>query len=193
MNNWRDTILKEFVPGVSRLTLVADPDSLLTEEKLGRELHRRGFDLIEFNDPVEFRYAYESRYRSVWDRGEHTDLVVTLRLQGVELESLPHDLVKAGRKLFFNLGDLFPRLSYPVVEKLDRSLLDPLYTVQCKSPPDSMGDNATMDYILRYVFGIAPELIGSDVELADAVAQTLWENADTGHAGASAVTGSTLS
>jgi hypothetical protein len=165
MNTWRDTILKEFIPGVSRLTLVADPDSLLTEEKLGLELHRRGFDLIEFNDPVEFRYAYESRYRSVWDLGEHTDLVVTLRLQGMDLESLPYDLVQAGRKLFFNLGDLFPQLSYPVVEKLDRALLDRLYEAQSKSPPDPMGDNATMDYILRYVFGIAPELIGNDVEL----------------------------
>jgi hypothetical protein len=165
MNTWRDTILKEFVPGVSRLTLVADPDSLLTEEKLALELQQRGFDLIEFNDPVEFRYAYESRYRSVWDRGEHTDLVVTLRLQGVDLASLPYDLVRAGRKLFFNLGDLFPQLSYPVVEKLDRALLDQLYEAQGKSPPDPMGDNATMDYILRYVFGIAPELIGNDVEL----------------------------
>lgn len=165
MNTWRDTILKEFVPGVSRLTLAADPDSLLTEEKLALELQQRGFDLIAFNDPVEFRYAYESRYRSVWDRGGHTDLVVTLRLQGVDLASLPYDLVRAGRKLFFNLGDLFPQLSYPVVEKLDRGLLDRLYEAQCKSPPDPMGDNATMDYILRYVFGIAPELIGNDVEL----------------------------
>ncbi len=108
MNTWRDTILKEFVPGVSRLTLVADPDSLLTEEKLALKLQQRGFDLIEFNDPVEFRYAYESRYRSVWDRGKHTDLVVTLRLQGVDLASLPYDLVHAGRKLFFNLGICSP-------------------------------------------------------------------------------------
>jgi hypothetical protein len=113
----------------------ADPDSLLTEEKLALELQHRGFDLIEFSDPVEFRYAYESRYRSVWDLGEHTDLVVTLRLQGVDLVCLPYDLVRAGRKLFFNLGDLFPRLSYPVVEKLDRALLDQLYEAQSKSPP----------------------------------------------------------
>jgi hypothetical protein len=60
---------------------------LLTEEKLALELRGRGFDLIEFSDPVEFRYAYESKYRSIWDRGEHTDLVVILRLQDAELES----------------------------------------------------------------------------------------------------------
>ncbi len=169
MSSWRDGILNDFVPNVSKLTLVADPDCLLTEEKLALELRGRGFDLIEFNDPVDFRYAYESKYRSIWDRGEHTDLVVILRLQDAELESLPYDLLQAGRKLSFNLGDLFPTLSYPVIEKLDRSLLDALFEAQCKSPPDRMGDNTTKDFILRHVFGIATELIASEVELLRAL------------------------
>lgn len=169
MSSWRDAILNDFVPNVSKLTLVADPDCLLTEEKLALELRGRGFDLIEFNDPVEFRYAYEAKYRSIWDRGEHTDLVVILRLQDAELESLPYDLLQAGRKLSFNLGDLFPTLSYPVIEKLDRSLLDALFEAQRKSPPDRMGDNATKDFILRHVFGIAAELIVSEVELLRAL------------------------
>jgi len=176
MSSWRDAILNDFVPNVSKLTLVADPDSLLTEEKLALELRGRGFDLIEFNDPVEFRYAYESKYRSIWDRGEHTDLVVILRLQNAELESLPYDLLQAGRKLSFNLGELFPNLSYPVIEKLDRSLLDSLYDAQRKSPPDRMGDNATKDFILRYVFGIAAELISNDVELLRALLRLHYGN-----------------
>lgn len=54
VSNWRDAILNEPVPKVSKPTLVADPDSLLAEEKLALELHRRGFDLIEFKGPVEF-------------------------------------------------------------------------------------------------------------------------------------------
>lgn len=169
MSSWRRAILNDFVPGVSKLTLVADPDSLLTEEKLALELRGRGFDLIEFNDPVEFRYAYESKYRSIWDRDEHTDLVVILRLQDTALESLPYDLLQGGRKLSFNLGDLFPNLSYPVIEKLDRSLLDALYNAQRTSLPDRMGDNATKDFILRHVFGIAAELIAGEVELLRAL------------------------
>lgn len=93
MSSWRDAILNDFVPNVSKLTLVADPDCLMTEEKLALELRGRGFDLIEFSDPIEFRYVYESKYRSIWDRGEHIDLVVVLRLQDAELESLPYDLL----------------------------------------------------------------------------------------------------
>ena len=165
MSSWRNTILKDFVPNVAKLTLVYDPDCLLTEEKLAMELRDRGFDLIEFSDPIEFRYAYESKYRSIWDRGEHTDLVVILRLQDAELAILPYDLLQAGRKLSFSLGDLFPNMSYPVVEQLDRSLLDSLFDAQKKTSPDRMGDNATKDFILRHVFGVAAELITSEVEL----------------------------
>lgn len=165
MGSWRDAILNEFVPKVSKLTLVADPDSLLAEEKLALELRQRGFDLIEFKDPVEFRYVYESKYRSLWDRGEYTDLVVILRLQDTELTSLPYDLLKAGRKLSFNLGKLFPNLSYPVVQKLDLNLLDSLFDAQRRLPSGRLGDNATKDFILSQVFDIVAERINNGVEL----------------------------
>ena len=60
MANWRDTILKNFKPKISRLTLVADPDGLLTEEGMLSAIKDRGFDLIPFDDPIAFRFAYES-------------------------------------------------------------------------------------------------------------------------------------
>ncbi|TFH13419.1 MAG: BREX-3 system phosphatase PglZ, partial [Lentisphaerales bacterium] len=87
---WRDRVLKEFPSQVARLTLVADPDGLLTEEGILTGLKDQGFDLIPFEDPVEFRYAYESRYRANWDRGATTDLVVVLRSQARDLDTLPY-------------------------------------------------------------------------------------------------------
>lgn len=165
MSSWRDAILNEFVPNISRLTIVSDPDAILTEEKLAGTLRDRGFDIIEFNDAIEFRYAYESNYRAIWDQGKHTDLVVVLRLQGTETEKLPFDLLKTGRRLSFDLGSLFPNLSYPVIEKLDHSLLDKLFDAQQNYSPGRIGDNATKDFILSHVFGIAAELIKSEIEL----------------------------
>jgi len=109
MDNWREQILKEFTPQVARLTLVADPDGLLTEEGVIQGLRERGFELMAFEDPIAFRFAYESKYRSRWDRGELTELVVVLRAEAQDLSSLPFDLLQAGRKLSFNLGDLFPK------------------------------------------------------------------------------------
>src|SRR5207249_2592719 len=113
MANWRDKILKHFQPKISRLTLVADADGLLTEEGMLSAIRERGFDLIPFDDSIVFRFAYESQYRSLWDKGENTDLVVVLRSAEQELRKLPFDLLKAGRQLIFALHQLFPKLNYP--------------------------------------------------------------------------------
>ena len=182
MSSWRDTIVNEFVPGVSKLTLVADPDNLFTEEKLLSELRARGFDLLEFNDPVEFRYAYETGYRSIWQQGEHADLIVTVHQQDTALQSMvPYDLLQAGRILPFNLGELFPDMSYPVIEGLDLNLLDELFDAQSRFPPERMGENATRDFILRHVFGIATELVSNDVRLLRALLRLHYGQARLPH------------
>jgi PglZ domain-containing protein len=163
MDNWREVILAQFVPGISKLTLVADPDHLFTEEKLGITLTEKGFKRIEFNDPIEFRFFYESYYRQ--NQGFDNNLVVVLGAGQVQFEKLPYDLLKTGRTLHFSLGEIFPNLSYPIIEQLDRSYLDNLFAAQKKNKPDRMGDNATKDFILRHVYKIAAELISTKIDL----------------------------
>jgi hypothetical protein len=167
--NWRDNILREFTPKLARLTLVADPDGLLLEEGVVEGLRAKGFELIPFEDHVAFRYAYESRFRSRWDRGEDTDLVVVLRSASAKLDALPYDLLQAGRKLSFNLGELFPNLSYRVVAELDRADLDALFDAHVRHAVEPLGENATKDFILRHVFEIAPELIKTPADLLRAL------------------------
>lgn len=166
--SWRDHILKQFTPRISRLTLVADPDGLFLEEGILEGIRERGFELIPFEDHVAFRYTYESRFRSRWDAGEETALVVVLRCGYSSLEALdvlPYDLLQASQKLSFNLGDIFPHLSYPVVAALDRADLDALYDAQVRYAPGVLGDNATKEFVLRHVFEIAPELIKEPKDL----------------------------
>lgn len=165
MSSWRDQILKEFTPKVARLTLVADPDGLLLEEGILEGIRAHGFELIPFEDHIAFRYAYESKFRSRWDQGEETNLVVILRTQASALSSLPYDLLQAGRRLSFNLGDIFPNLSYPVLMALDRGDLDALYEAQERHAPGQLGDNATKEFVLRNVFEIVPELIKQPSDL----------------------------
>ena len=165
MSNWRDQILREFTPDVARLTLVADPDGLLLEEGVLAAIRERGFELLPFEDHIAFRYVYESRFRSRWDQGEQTDLVVVLRSAVSDLDSLPYDLLRSGRQLSFSLGEIFPKLSYPVLMTLDRGDLDALYEAQKQHAPDVLGDNATKEFVLRHVFKIAPELIRKPSDL----------------------------
>lgn len=165
MANWRDTILKNFKPKISRLTLVADPDGLLTEEGMLSAIQERGFDLIPFDDPIAFRFAYESQYRSRWDKGKNTDLVVVLRSAEQQLNKLPYDLLKAGRPLTFALHQLFPKLNYPVIAGLDRTYLDAVDEAYQKHDGDQLTERETKDFVLMQCFSIVPKLIKKPVDL----------------------------
>ncbi len=176
MADWRTAILGEFTPGVGRLTLVADPDGLLVEEEISQQLQERGFKIMQYEDPVAFRFAYESKFRSRWDRNEQCNLVVVWDGD----VQLPSDMLQIARKtarsLRFTMADLFPGLSVPVLSELDRADLAPLFHARASSSSEPMGDNATKDFILRHVFGIAPELIRQSSDLLRVLLRRHYQN-----------------
>jgi hypothetical protein len=159
MHDWRENILKELVPQLSRLTLVSDPDHLFSEERLQIALQERGFDLLEYEGAIEFRYIYESQYRHENSR----ELIVAVSRD--TLSDLPYDILKQSRQLNFNLAKLFPSLSYPVVRQLDKRYLDKLYSSNKIRNSYALGDKKSMDFILRHVFEISVELIRDKVGL----------------------------
>ena len=165
MRNWREQILKEFVTGVQPITAVADPDSLLTEPVLSQALAEGGFESLLFEDSISFRFAYESRFRSRIDAGEHIDLIVLVCDGASSLVKLPFDVLANARKLSFSLAEVFPHFSYPVLRALEPQYFELLYEAQRRFSPGVLGENATKDFILRHVFEIAAELINSDADI----------------------------
>src|SRR4051812_8786950 len=94
---WREPILAQFsrdIASVAQLTVVADPDELLTEQGIVDGIRQRGFEIVPFEDHIAFRYAYERRFREVWDSGNYTNLVVVLRAARSDLSGLPFDLLQ---------------------------------------------------------------------------------------------------
>jgi len=165
MPSWREQILTELAPQVARLVVAADPDQLLLDEIILQHIREMGFEIITYDDPIAFRYVFESRFRTVWDRGEKADTGVVVRIDGSDLSSVPYDLLSAGLKLSFSLADIFDGLSYPVVSELDKADLDTLYRAREIQGADRLGDRATKDFIVRHVFEIAPELIAAPSDL----------------------------
>ena len=152
MPDWRDHILKEFSPGVCTISVVADPDALLTEPHLIQTLDQRGFESLLFEDSISFRFAFESRYRPRLDSGKSVDLIV---LYKGDFTKLPYDVLARGRRVGFSLTDFFPNFSYPVLKDLEPQYLDQLYEAQNRFSPGVLGENATKDFVLRHVFSIA--------------------------------------
>ena len=173
---WREPILTQFsrdIASVARLTVVADPDELLTEQGIVDGIRQRGFEIVPFEDHVAFRYAYERRFREVWDNGNDTNLVVVLRAARSDISGLPFDLLQQAerdrRLLSFSLAELFPSLAPHVLSELDRGDLDAVSAAQQLFKPEPMGENATRDFLLRNVFRLDPAQIQSDADLLRAL------------------------
>lgn len=169
---WREPILRHFtaeLAAVSRLTVVADPDGLLLDPTVLDAIRIAGFEVVPFDDPVAFRLAHETRFRDVWDNGERTGMVVSLRVGTGDLNTIPFDLLDDARRdsrvLFFSIGDLFPGLAPGVVFELEQRHLDRLHDAVREKQPHGLGENATRDFILLHVFEVAPELIRSPADL----------------------------
>ena len=158
-------ILREFVPGASPITVAADPDGLLQDERILAGLRERGFILLRFEDPIAFRYAYESQFRGQGPGGDCKGLVVLVPAPAAALDSLPYDILANARRLAFGLAELFPNLNQAVVSTLEPADLDTLYDAQALNSTGILGKAATKDFVLRQVFGIVSDLVRTPTDL----------------------------
>lgn len=166
---WRSTILAQFTPEIATcapVTVVIDPDRLLSEQKLLAALQERGFEVVQFDDPISFRYVYETRFRGRAGGSGGPRLVVATTDGD---QPIPFDVqstaAQVSRVLTLSLGSLFPQLTPSVVAELDRDDLDALFRAQQIHQPGRLGENATKDFILRHVCEVAPELIRNAADL----------------------------
>jgi len=162
MADWREQILGEFHPQIARLTLAYDPDELLLEQQMLDALQERGFAVMVYDEPVQFRFVFELEHRSLWDDGDQHELIVIVPERA---QNVPYDLVSVARQVSFSIGELFPNLNSRVLSCLDRAEFDAVSEALEHFPPGILGENATKDFLLRHVFEIAPELIKSPVDL----------------------------
>lgn len=140
-------MLNLFPSHIHSLTLVSDPDRLLAGETMVLELAKRGFWVIQENDPVLLRHrAEESRPFSP----EHPVIILTI---GV-LEDLPYDLYQPAYRINLSLHQYFPNLAYPVVQTLSPDQIETLKS--CLQPSDTLSRQKTIDYLLHEVFGADP-------------------------------------
>jgi len=165
MPDWRDAVLTHLPLGIHRLLLVADPDRLLLNERILTVIQQHDYQLLPYDDPIIFRYEYESRYRRHWDRGENLDTGLIVRVPVHDLNVLPYDLLQIGRPITISLGEIFPNLSYPIISQLDADSLDTLYKAYQRRQPRPLGDTATKAFILAHVFDLDPDAIDGPEDL----------------------------
>lgn len=165
MSDWREQITNKFIPDLHQLTLVADPDSLFSEEILVRSLEEKGFTLISYNDGISFRHVFERDHRSAWDAGLPINIVLIFHGDGSAMDLLPFDILSKGEKYYFGLSQLFPFLSRSILADVDWAILDSLYDDKVCNKKERLGDKATKDYILQYGYHINTDTVLDETSL----------------------------
>ncbi len=166
MTNWRTTLLYNFIPGLNRPTLAHDPDRLLADELMARALSERGFTLLEYDDPIAFRWRYESEWR---DGAIGGDLIVITTDR--EPEALPWDLVRDGRIVTLELAEAFPHLHSAVLRELDAAALDALYDPRAVASASAaaLSEARTREHVLQRVYGFDAAVLADEAALLRAL------------------------
>lgn len=165
MSPWHQRILGQFTADLSRLWVACDPDGVLLDEKLLSELRARGFTVIGYEDPFEFRAEYEERYRAAWDAGElapSSALIVHLRRD--DADNLPWDIVHHARQVRLILAELFPKLAYSAVRQVEPDFLTPLFDAHQGELQSARGEGESKDFILEHVYQLTPRSIRNSVD-----------------------------
>jgi hypothetical protein len=161
MSEWREQIVRRLVPNTARVTAVSDADGLLRDPGVFQAIQARGFAIVQFEDSISFRFDYESRFRSKWDEGEKSELVVVFKPGEYEFDTLPADVLANAQRVSFTLKEIFPKLSFDVVSQLETVYYDALYLAQQQYATSPQDEAQTLGFVLRHVFQIEPAVIKS--------------------------------
>ncbi|MHB1415910.1 MAG: BREX-3 system phosphatase PglZ [Chloroflexota bacterium] len=140
-----ERILSRFPRQVHALTLAEDPDGVLAEEKILKELGVRGIRVIAEQDPMRLRCRVEQA--RPWTP-ERPLVVVTPE----PLNRLPYDLWQQGQHVVLALHESYPNLAYPVIRTLTPAQRWRLTTAP--QPDRRLSRQDTVEHVLRHVFGV---------------------------------------
>lgn len=159
---WNEALLERFAPdmaSVAEVSVVVDPDNLLTDERILGELVRRGYHPLVYAEPIAFRLEYETTFTP--SSKPTYGLVVVFRGDEANIDELPFDLLstasKSERVIKLSLLRVLPELDLSVVRALEPADLQILHGAVQRLQPGRLGRNATLDFALRNVFGVSPE------------------------------------
>lgn len=149
-------IYRLFPPNVYPLTLVSDPDSVLADETILAHLTERGFTLLTETDLVQLR-------REVNEFGEWSAQRPLILSTPRPLNQLPYDYWQQGHHITLALHAFFPALTYPVMQSLSPNQRWRL--AQLPSPPQKLGRQGSVEFILRHLFAVIWEELATPAGL----------------------------
>ena len=164
--NWRENIFVE-IKNRTGIVILNDPNQIVSnDDTILKQINEMGFEIIQFSDSISLRFFIENKIQEL--ENDFKLIILYGKNQNNTQLEIPFDILQEcnfnGGIISFSLDDIFPKLTIPVVEKLDSKYYDKLFD-ECLSVYDSKNDSETKEFLLQKLFGISSDIFSNNSKL----------------------------
>lgn len=143
---------------------MSDEHRLLCDNNLQDLLKKGNCDLYLYEDPIIFRYVYETTLRHTEGMYQSTILIV---IQDSQFNQIPYDIYRDANRVTLSLKSIFPQFDGSIVQQCPNGMYQKIYEAHSRCP-DMLSYNDTIDFILREVCSIETSLLVDEIGVVKA-------------------------
>ena len=156
--NWQKRLLAQLALIEPIHYIVHDPDNLCFEPTVLDLFEQAGAVFFSENDPMALRLRYEE-----WlSDGDRNALIIRV-VDGYP--AIPYDIDSSATRLDFDITEVIPQLDTLVLRALTPQNYDQLLDVVKIYRVGKLNHFDSLDFVLRHIYKIAPEVIQSETDL----------------------------
>ncbi|CAK3386501.1 BREX-3 system phosphatase PglZ [Vibrio crassostreae] len=156
--NWQEKLTSQMALTEPVHYIVNDPDNLCFEPAIADLIELAGAVLFSDTDPLALRLCFEE-----WlDSDECNALLIRVV---DEQPSIPYDIESSAKRVDFDISEVLTELDASVLRSLSPKDYEQLQSAVKSYGAHKLNRNASLDFVLRHIYKIAPEIIQSETDL----------------------------
>ncbi|EPD3813398.1 BREX-3 system phosphatase PglZ [Cronobacter dublinensis] len=156
---WQDDVLHKVNLDGAFVYIINDPDGLLHEPVIANSLQEKNAFIFDDDDPLALRLSYE-----VWRSGENK-IPFLIRLAAESDIFIPHDIHRESKEIDFHLSEFFQDIDSDILRLLPAEFYQSVMDALKSFAPGRLSPQSSLDFLLRHIYRIAPEIIQSSTDL----------------------------
>ncbi|MCI2285142.1 BREX-3 system phosphatase PglZ [Colwellia sp. MSW7] len=157
--DWQKELLGKLDFNAKQCFIISDPEHLCFEPLIAERFEQAEVELVDDSDPISLRFIYESRL----EKNNNKALIITCA--EIEDNYIPFDITFNATNINFHINEIIPELEVETLRSISPVYFQPLKEAISSYRPGKLGRIASLDFLLRHIFKIAPEIIQTEVDL----------------------------
>lgn len=156
---WQDDVLHKVNLDGAFVYIINDPDGLLHEPVIANSLQEKNALIFDDDDPLALRLSYEA-----W-RSNINKIPFLIRLAAERDIFIPYDIHRESKEIDFHLSEFFQDIDSDILRLLPATLYQSVMDALKSFSPGRLSEQSSLDFLLRHIYKIAPEIIQSSTDL----------------------------